>query len=444
MIGRCLANAVVYWTKDTDIGAMISKATEAATTRIEDGIDVLRDEPLFTAADELTPLLLDLQLLEDETDQGRLGRFVQDAMVVYHTAHKAFNTVKTVPAKIRAVKIACIAIAATDVADSPDDTKDEQRIRNHLGCQIQKLWTRVPKVQQEVAASLGSTRSSALKGKLDVKAKREDRVRSAVSLLVQAESYCAVKGLRPIYEDFLGGNKIPEAVAALVRTGLFGGSTVAELDQLRRDADPRAFSAKELYVVAGFLGEPYQKPDDVKLFILSPAAEKAAEAAKAAAAAKAADEDIDVLLALRNALTGRDWLGNPKTGLVTLGGWADLETHRDPSKCEGIQANKVGQVTKVDISSKGLSGVLPKEVGQLGALEVFKCSENKFTGKRHWEQDVQYPYCIPSCSVCSWLCSVSRMRSDCGWLLTGQLPSFAQNVKLERFYCSGNQFTGIC
>ena len=162
LIGRCLANVVVYWTKDTDIGAMISKATEAATTRIEDGIDVLRDEPLFTAADKLKPLLLDLQLLEDETDQGRLGRFVQDAMVVYHTADKAFNTVKTVPAKIRAVKIACIAIAATDVADNPDDTKDEQRIRNHLGCQIQKLWTRVPKVQQEVAASLGSTRSSVL------------------------------------------------------------------------------------------------------------------------------------------------------------------------------------------------------------------------------------------------------------------------------------------
>jgi hypothetical protein len=30
-----------------------------------------------------------------------------------------------------------------------------------------------------------------------------------------------------------------------------------------------------------------------------------------------------------------------------------------------------------------------------------------------------------------------------GWLLTGQLPSLAQNVKLKWFNCNSNQFTGM-
>ena len=58
--------------------------------------------------------------------------------------------------------------------------------------------------------------------------------------------------------------------------------------------------------------------------------------------------DIDALLALRNALTGLD----------KLPGWSDLDTHRDPSKCKGIEVNGGGRVTKLDICDSGLSGTL--------------------------------------------------------------------------------------
>jgi hypothetical protein len=40
-------------------------------------------------------------------------------------------------------------------------------------------------------------------------------------------------------------------------------------------------------------------------------------------------------------------------------------------------------------------------------------------------------------------CCVLFLECDLpGWLLTGQLPSFAQHVQLKTFFCSGNQFTG--
>ena len=55
--------------------------------------------------------------------------------------------------------------------------------------------------------------------------------------------------------------------------------------------------------------------------------------------------DIDALLALRNALTGLD----------KLDGWADLETHRDPSKCKGVKVEG-GRVTRLDVCDSGLSG----------------------------------------------------------------------------------------
>jgi hypothetical protein len=146
----------------------------------------------------------------------------------------------------------------TDVADDPDDDFDEANIRLELGSQLKKLWTGVPKIQQEVMAVLKSTGQSTL---LDIKAMREDRVRSTVCVLVQAEAFAASKGLDPIAKDFLAKDNIAEVVAAIIRTGLFGGkTTIAGLDQLRQDEHRHAFSAKELYVVAGFLGEEYEMP----------------------------------------------------------------------------------------------------------------------------------------------------------------------------------------
>ena len=40
-----------------------------------------------------------------------------------------------------------------------------------------------------------------------------------------------------------------------------------------------------------------------------------------------------------------------------------------------------GRVTKLDINSKGLSGSLPSEVGQLTALQDFRCYNNSLTGE---------------------------------------------------------------
>jgi hypothetical protein len=57
--------------------------------------------------------------------------------------------------------------------------------------------------------------------------------------------------------------------------------------------------------------------------------------------------DLEALLALRQALTGLD----------KLGGWSDLRTHRDVSKCEGIEVDEdSGRVTGLDLHYKGLSG----------------------------------------------------------------------------------------
>ena len=75
---------------------------------------------------------------------------------------------------------------------------------------------------------------------------------------------------------------------------------------------------------------------------------------------------LKILLALLSALVGLD----------KLGGWADLETHRDPSMCEGVEVNAEGQITELFIEEKGLSGSLPSEVGLLTALETFSCADN--------------------------------------------------------------------
>ena len=57
--------------------------------------------------------------------------------------------------------------------------------------------------------------------------------------------------------------------------------------------------------------------------------------------------DLEALLALSQALTGLD----------KLEGWSDLETHRDVSRCEGIEVDKEsGRVTELDLHYMGLSG----------------------------------------------------------------------------------------
>ena len=80
--------------------------------------------------------------------------------------------------------------------------------------------------------------------------------------------------------------------------------------------------------------------------------------------------DVDALLAM---------LGTVK-GLEKLDGWKDLANHRDASKCTGIMVEG-GRVTKLDINGEGLSGSLPSEVGQLTALQDFRCYNNSLTGE---------------------------------------------------------------
>jgi hypothetical protein len=63
--------------------------------------------------------------------------------------------------------------------------------------------------------------------------------------------------------------------------------------------------------------------------------------------------DLEALLALRQALTGLD----------KLDGWADLETHRDVTKCEGIKVDEEsGRVTWLVLDNK---------------FELFKGDRNK-------------------------------------------------------------------
>ena len=80
--------------------------------------------------------------------------------------------------------------------------------------------------------------------------------------------------------------------------------------------------------------------------------------------------DVDALLAMLRTVKG----------LEKLDGWKDLASHRDASKCNGITVEG-GRVTKIDIHNKSLSGSLPSEVGQLTALQDFRCYDNSLTGE---------------------------------------------------------------
>ena len=91
---------------------------------IKEGVEVLRSEPLKTAADQLKGLLRKVpRLMAMEPGKSldkEMDVLLDVAHEVQHDADKAFNTVRTPGEKIRAVVIACAALEATAAAGSYD------------------------------------------------------------------------------------------------------------------------------------------------------------------------------------------------------------------------------------------------------------------------------------------------------------------------------------
>jgi hypothetical protein len=144
----------------------------------------------------------------------------------------------------------------------------------------------------------------------------------------------------------------------------------------------------------------------------------------ASPAAGDAAGDLGALLALRRTVAG----------LARLPGWKDLETHSKLGKCKGITIDEGGRVTRVGLRSKGLSGTLPVEVGQLTALEHFSVYDNQLSG-----MCVLVPVVAPDIpAVAFFFLKTDLIRA----FYAGALPSFATCIALTNFQCYNNQFTG--
>jgi hypothetical protein len=153
-----------------------------------------------------------------------------------------------------------------DFAAGSDPTFTDKDVSNflHSRCAPGKMQHIRQQWEKKLTEAPGTPRT-ARDRMLNNMDSRKDRVRGAIGVLVQAEAFAAAKQLPPIAPEFLGATHLH--IGNLLRTGIFGeAKRIEQFEELRKQEHPHAFSARELYVVAGFLGEPYEKPDGKLLF----------------------------------------------------------------------------------------------------------------------------------------------------------------------------------
>ena len=97
LVGRCIMNKMIDSTKHTDVGRVVEQLLEDDISTIKEGVNVLRSEPLKTAADQLKGLLRKVPRLMEMEPGKALDTEMDDLLArardVQHDADKAFNTV---------------------------------------------------------------------------------------------------------------------------------------------------------------------------------------------------------------------------------------------------------------------------------------------------------------------------------------------------------------
>ena len=104
LVGRCIMNKMIDSTKHTDVGRVVEQLLEDDISTIKEGVNVLRSEPLKTAADQLKGLLRKVPRLM-AMKRGKVLNTEMDVLLnvardVRHDADKAFNTVRRPGEKI--------------------------------------------------------------------------------------------------------------------------------------------------------------------------------------------------------------------------------------------------------------------------------------------------------------------------------------------------------
>ena len=119
------------------------------------------------------------------------------------------------------------------------------------------------------------------------------------------------------------------------------------------------------------------------------------------------ERDAEVLRILYEATGGENWTGSDGwlEGL-DLGGW------------HGVETDSVGRVSGLDLSANGLSGELPKELGDLANLEELNLSSNALSGELPTELGD--------------LANLTKLNVSSNEL-RGQLPQSLTNLSLDEF-----------
>ena len=166
-------------------------------------------------------------------------------------------------------------------------------------------------------------------------------------------------------------------------------------------------------------------------------------------AASVPGADRAALLALYNAMDGANWRQNRN--------WLSEQPIR---RWYGVDTDRDGRVTALDLSGNGLSGELPKELGSLSNLVELDLSFNRLSGEipvelgnlsnleellLRGEQGQDADGTWLSGEIPPELGKLSNLRDlDLSWNeLTGEIPEELGSLKeLQRLYLRNNQLTG--
>ena len=230
----------------------------------------------------------------------------------------AFDKLETTEEQIRAVEIAVVALIASQPCGS-----NLQTLVDEIRVNVLRLVD-LPRVLSDARHQLGGFSEKVL----DLKERRENRIRKVIMVFVHVEGFAASNGLEPIIlstKTFKEGEvtqhlscesieQFQYPVSALLKTGIFHGAKTA--NELLAIED--GFSDRELAVLAGLLEEGVPRlPDGSRrtIFADEQARAQASEALKAAVAAGAA-QNLESAIAAAEACGATDGLDAAKDALA--------------------------------------------------------------------------------------------------------------------------------